>query len=160
MIALGTLIAYTHQAAVVRKAGKDQYASTGEWFLPAKGNGSLPGGLMQSASFKEPDGAYRFVDNVGKELSAESIGKFNKAIIAWEQPGSGVVTGLVTKQMGVSEAGYTSGGYPGGEPEYQEGYFVNCGQIQLYTVRHELRGTKFIYVPLWAAVPHSVQVAA
>lgn len=143
MIALGTLVAYSHLAAVARRAGKDQYQQG--WYIPVKGNGDVPVGVLD-------EGRPIFIDGQGTSLPSDKLGKYNKVVIAWEQAGSGVVTGLVTKQMGVSNASssYTNA-Y--GEGDFDQGYFTNYGNIELYVIRHELRGSRFVYAPTWAVTP-------
>ena len=158
MITLGTRIVYSHEAAVARrpKIGKD-------WDFPKKGNGDVP------KLYRHGDGytVLRFAPNIenipaehhsftpGRHAPEEDLlEKINKSVMVYEMPGSGVVTGLVNKQVGISEG---SSGY---DENFDQGWFVRYGAVDLYVVRHELRGAHFVYVPLWAARPMDLEVAA
>lgn len=156
MIALGAPIVYTHEAALARKAGKDQIYPEGEWFVPRKGNGDVPHGLL-GIFLEEPEARKlrpMFVTDDGTWLVSHEIEKLNKAIIAYEHPGAGVVTGLVAKLYGKSYPGEFRNSADG---DYEPGYLTSHGKVELYVVRQELRGSRFVYVPKWAA---RVQVAA
>jgi hypothetical protein len=156
MIALGTPITYTHQAAIARKASKDMWPTTGEWFVPSKGNGQVPSNLMADKIWKTSEGRpFIYFNGNGEPLSSELVEKYNRALVAWEQPGSGVVTGLQTKMYGITHpSSYRMDAY--GE-DFDQGYLETHGKVELYTVRWELRGSTFIYVPTWAAIPqHAV----
>ena len=159
MIELGTHILYTHQAAVVRKKG-------GKWSFDRKQNGNIPRELYENqkglfwinftphthhvaVEFLEPEQTKR-----SRPLTPELTETFNKSVVAWEIAGAGAVTGLIRKQIGVShEGGGSVNMY--GEGDYDYGWFTHYGKVDLYVVRHELRGTSFVYVPLWAARPAS-----
>ena len=149
MIELGTHITYTHQAAVVRK--KD-----GKWKFDRKQNGDIPRELYENFSglfwidfspktnhipvqHMEPDNTPR--SRIPEPGKRETL---NKSVAAWEASGAGTVTGLIRKEIGVSEYGHGDGDY---------GWFNRWGKVDLYIVRHELRGMAFVYVPTWAAAP-------
>ena len=149
MIELGTHITYTHEAAVVRK--KD-----GKWSFDKKQNGDVPLKLYANpiglfwidfrptthnipVEHMEPDNTPR--SRIPEPEKREAL---NKSVVAWETSGAGTVTGLIRKEIGVSQHGYGEGDY---------GWFDRWGKVNLYIVRHELRGTAFVYVPLWAAAP-------
>lgn len=154
-VTLGSMVSYTHQAAVARKGGLDQ--SIRGWNLPAKGNGEIPGivetddGLFIWPLLGEADRERRvwFVDAEGKDITEQGLRKWNKAVACWYAPGSGVVTGLERKQYGESH-GPSGGTNLYGEGDWEPGYFVPFGNVDLYVVRWELRGRKFVYVPTWA----------
>lgn len=158
MLALGTPIVYTHQAAIARKAGKDQYVAQGEWFVPSKGNGRIHGSVLPDKTWGPTDEyPFRFIDAKGNELTFAEVEKYNRVLIAWKQAGSGVITGLMRKLYGVTEGSRFSNG-PYGE-DYEQGYLATYGAVDLYTVRWELKGSDFVYVPTWAAKPMIPQEA-
>lgn len=160
MIELGTHITYTHQAAVVRKA-------KGKWSFDRKQNGRVPLKLYENGATKdlfwidfsprtnhvkvehmEPDNTPR-----SRVLTPEMVSEtINKSVVAWEYAGAGTVTGLVRKEIGVTQSG-GGGTNIYGEGEWEPGWFNRYGKVDLYVVRHELRGTDFVYVPVWAAAP-------
>lgn len=144
MFALGTSVAYTHRAGVARKR-------EGKWYLPAKGNGEIPGTQQvgNGVAVSELGVLAEHIEPVTKSKwarSEESIARRNKSVLSWPQEGSGVIVGLQTKQVGVSEAG----GPSFSSDDYDPGYFTSHGNVDLYVVRSELRGKRFVYVPTWA----------
>ena len=161
-LALGTPVIFTECAGVARRGGTDMWNKG--WHLPQKGNGVVDGYQIE----QKDDRAWvfdlsgglsvgipvpvKFVRDARNVLDPKEIEKFNKAIVTWEREGSGVITGLETKQYGVS---YASGGGVNawGEGEYEQGYFAMHGQLKLYVVRSRLEGRDFFYVPTWAARP-------
>jgi hypothetical protein len=152
MITLGTRIIYTHQAAVAR-------LKNGKWHFPRKGNGEFPRSLVRHGE------GYVITLINGKIVNVPAVhiepasrrpvpsetleAERNKSVMAWEECGSGVVCGLVTKQVGKSHSG--------GSYEEDYGWFHSYGNVSLYVVRHDLKGSNFVYVPLWAAKPMDVK---
>lgn len=158
-VALGSPVSFTHQAAVARKGGINQ-SLRGDWLLPAKGNGEVPGiidaedGLFIAGLHGDPDRERKvwFIDRTGKDITEQGLKKWNKAVACWYGPGSGVVTGLERKLYGNSH-GPSGGTNMYGEDDWEPGWFDSHGNVDLYVVRWELRGRKFVYVPTWAAKP-------
>lgn len=150
-LALGTPVIYTQCAAVARKGNANM--SMRGWHLPQKGNGIIPSHPVFNVEHEDDFGlgptAVSFVREEGKPLLESEIEKYNKAVVAWGQAGSGVVCGLETKLYGVSEEGR------GGGPDYdwEPGFFTKHGAVKLYVVRYRLEGREFVYVPPWAVLP-------
>lgn len=160
MITLGTRIIYTHEAAVARKPeGRE------EWEFPRRGNGDVPN-LIRHGEGHIVLSVVPKIENIPVEHhhinphryapKDDWIEKCNKSVMVWEWPGSGVVTGLVTKQVGKSTG--SGGGSAPYYEDFEQGYFTQYGNVQLYVVRHELKGQNFVYVPLWAAKPMDLEV--
>lgn len=163
VLALGTPVVYTQRAAVARKGDGTMW--TKGWMLPTKENGEdVPSVVANEDELRIENmigegPRMRFVNSKGEELSGPTINKCNKAVVAWESEGSGVICGLETKQYGVSHR--PSGGtnmY--GEDDWEPGYFDSYGQVKLYVVRSRLEGRAFVYVPPWAIQPVVHAVAA
>lgn len=150
MIALGSHITYTHQAAVARRhsTGWGENKRWGEWrFVEPKISSphtSFRGETLTVMTHVTP---ITFVD--AEEMvtledrksrypaSEERWERRNKTIFQWPEEGSGVVIGQVRRQFGISH-------HSTGEDDI--GYFETFGQISLYVVKAELRGPE-VYVP-------------
>lgn len=71
----------------------------------------------------------------------------NKTIFVWPEGGTGIIVGLIRREIGESVRGYTDS-YNG---EYEPGYFCTKSRHWLYVVKTTLSGTNTILVPMWAA---------
>ncbi len=138
MITLGTHVVYTHEAAVARKRLRG-------WHFPPKGNGIVPYESQVGENGLRVVSVHPKIESVDVNLNLVNPEEDNKTVATWESNGAGIVTGLVRKMIGKSI------GSSGGGEDYDQGYFIQHGHMDLYTVRFELRGTGFVYVPVWAA---------
>lgn len=155
LLALGTPVVFTQQAAIARK-GNAEMLNKG-WFLPAKGNGLIPSGLTaELTNFFQKQ--VSFVDAEGKIIDEKKLAQFNRVVAVWDQPGSGVVCGLETKQYGITHAGRFSNSAFG--EDYDQGYLETHGAVKLYVVRWRLETKDFVYVPPWAITPIAHGVSA
>lgn len=158
MITLGTRVAYTHRADVVRLmngnwgSGKPKM----EWVFQGKGGSSKRPGLHRHGEGYVVTFVAPKIRNESAELAIEAEERDNKSVMVWPEVGSGVVTGLITKKVGRS-VGSGGGTNLYGEGEWDPGYFEARATVHLYVVRWELKGTEFAFVPTWAAIPMDVQ---
>lgn len=155
MIALGTLIAYTHRAEVVRRGDGNGIGRKGEWCFHKKGASAMLPMLNRHGDGYVVTFVAPKVYNAPAEFALEPTENDNKSVIVWPEAGAGVVTGLITKQIGKSEPS-RGGMNMYGEGDYEIGWFSMRGKVELYVVRWELKGSAFVYVPTHAAVPAAV----
>lgn len=145
MIVLGTPVVYHHRAAVARYQSKG-----GEgfgWFLYEGCNKEG----MDPKTFTPWNEMFIDFPQVQVPKSWSKVpSKVNKTIMVWPEEGSGIVTGKVRRQIGIS---HRSSGGGGMYDHFDPGYFDPFESHELYVVRHRLEGQNFILVPMWAAIP-------
>lgn len=155
MIALGTRVAYHHRAAVARFR-----SIRGDFAADLRG-WELREGVCKN-EYVNPAQGYAFDCDRLADLfrgwpqplmPGRSQSRVNKTVMIWPEEGSGVVTGQVKRGRGESVKSYTAASGPWGEGEFEQGYFQADCYLDLYVIRHELKGTDYILVPTWAVRP-------